>query len=88
MPKESESTQVDRRRILISFLGSAPLVALSIGTAAATQKIPQNAVAYQESPKGGQSCAGCNFFLSPNHCKRVAGQINPSGWCHLWTKAG
>ena len=77
--------QVNRRKILISLIGSAPLAAFSFGGAAAA-KVPERAAQYQPTPKGGQACAGCNSFIAPNQCKLVAGQISPSGWCRLWTK--
>jgi len=76
----------NRRRVLISLISSAPLAALSAGGAEAVAKVAQRAAQYQPTPKGGQACAGCNFFTAPNQCKLVAGEISPSGWCRLWTK--
>jgi hypothetical protein len=76
----------NRRRVLISLVGSAPLAALPFGLAIAAGKVAQKAAQYQPAPKGGQACAGCNSFIAPNQCKLVAGEISPSGWCHLWTK--
>jgi hypothetical protein len=82
-------TQANRRKILISLIGSVPLAAFSFGRAVAAGKVAQSAAGYQQAPKGGQACAGCNSFVAPNHCKLVAGEISPSGWCRLWTpKAG
>ena len=77
---------VNRRTILISMIGSAPLAALSFRGATAAGKVPQSAAQYQPTPKGGQACAGCNSFIAASHCKLVAGEISPSGWCRLWTK--
>jgi hypothetical protein len=76
----------NRRRVLISLISCAPLAALSFGGAKAAAKVSQRAAQYQPAPKGGQACAGCNSFIAPNHCKLVAGEISPSGWCRLWTK--
>jgi hypothetical protein len=76
--------KLNRRRVLISLISSAPLVALSFEEANA--KVAQRAAGYQPTPKGGQACAGCNSFISPGQCKLVAGEVSPSGWCHLWTK--
>jgi hypothetical protein len=76
----------NRRKVLISLISSAPLAALSLAEANAAAKVAQKAAQYQATPKGGQACAGCNSFLSPNQCKLVAGEISPSGWCRLWTK--
>jgi hypothetical protein len=80
------SQKFDRRRVLISLIRSAPLLALSLGGTKAVAKVPQTAAQYQSTPKGGQACAGCNSYIAPNHCKLVAGEISPSGWCRLWTK--
>ena len=74
----------NRRRVLISLISSAPLVALSCEKAAA--KVAQRAAQYQPTPKGGQACAGCNSFIAPDQCKLVVGEISPSGWCRLWFK--
>jgi High potential iron-sulfur protein len=78
--------RINRRRVLISLISSAPLTALSFGGAKAVEKVPQKAAQYQPAPKGGQACAGCNSYIAPNNCKLVAGEISPSGWCRLWTK--
>ena len=89
MAIESESMQANRRKVIISLIASAPLAVPSFGKAAASGKVAQTAAGYQQAPKGGQACAGCNSFVGPNHCKLVAGEISPSGWCRLWTaKAG
>jgi hypothetical protein len=76
----------NRRRVLVSLIGSAPFAALSLGGAKAAAKVAQKAAQYQQTPKGGQACAGCNSFIAPSQCKLVAGEISPSGWCRLWTK--
>jgi hypothetical protein len=76
----------NRRKVLTSLISCAPLAALSFGGANAAAKVPQKAAQYQSTPKGGQACAGCNSFVSPNQCKLIAGEISPSGWCRLWTK--
>jgi hypothetical protein len=78
--------QLNRRKVLASIIGSAPLAALFSGEARAAAKVPQKTAQYQTTPKGGQACAGCNSFMAPNQCKLVAGEISPSGWCRLWTK--
>jgi hypothetical protein len=75
----------NRRKVLVSLIGAAPLAALSF-SGEAVAKVAQKTVQYQPNPKGGLSCAGCNSFIAPDQCKLVAGEISPSGWCHLWTK--
>ena len=76
----------NRRKVLVSLISSAPLAALSFEGANAAAKVAQRAAQYQPTPKGGQACAGCNSFVAPGHCRLVAGEISPSGWCRLWTK--
>jgi hypothetical protein len=78
--------QPNRRKVLASTIGSAPLAALFSVETRAAAKAPQTVVQYQPTPKGGLACAGCNSFMAPNQCKLVAGEISPSGWCRLWTK--
>jgi hypothetical protein len=84
MPDVFASTQLNRRRVLISFIGSAPFAALSVGRASAGPKVAQSAAHYQPTPKEGQACAACYAFITPNQCKFLAGEISPSGWCRLW----
>ncbi len=76
---------VSRRTVLLAAAGAAPLLALTGGQAQA--KIAQTAVHYQTTPgKEGHQCDGCNFFVTPNSCKLVDGEIAPTGWCSLWVK--
>ena len=48
-------------------------------------KKQRGAVAYQMTPKGSARCNVCDQFQSPNACKTVAGVINPTGWCNLYS---
>jgi hypothetical protein len=74
---------VSRRTVLFAAAGAAPLIALA-GEAEA--KLAMTAVKYQPDPKDGKQCDGCNFFVAPNSCKMVDGDIAPTGWCSLWVK--
>ena len=84
MPDVFTNTLFNRRRVLISLIGSAPVAALSVGAASAGPKVAQTAAYYRPTPKEGQACAACYAFISPNHCKLLAGEISPTGWCRLW----
>jgi hypothetical protein len=64
--------------------GATSLIALTASEAEA--KIAQAAVKYQREPKDGKQCDGCNFFIAPNACKQVDGEIVPTGYCLLWVK--
>ncbi len=77
-------TCVSRRTVLIAAAGAVPALALMSGAAEA--KMTQAAVKYQPDPKDGHQCDGCNFFVAPNACKMVDGDIAPAGWCLLWVK--
>ncbi len=86
---------LSRKSVLINLL-SLPLAATAVAAtasgAAAAAKSPQNAVQYQDKPKGAAKCAGCKFYL-PNSkdakakgaCQVVAGSISPEGWCVVYS---
>ena len=54
---------------------AAAAPALALMTGAAEAKMAQAAVKYQTDPKDGHQCDGCNFFVAPNGCKMVDGDI-------------
>ena len=74
-----------RRCIMRTGLGLlAAGAAATAGASAARaqdQKIAQNLVQYQETPKDGAECDKCVNWVDPNACKIVEGKINPKGWC-------
>jgi hypothetical protein len=75
---------VSRRTVLTAAASAVP--ALALMTSAAEAKMAQAAVHYQTTPKDGHQCDGCTFFVAPNSCKMVEGDISPTGWCMLWVK--
>jgi hypothetical protein len=83
MRETRNKSGVSRRTALIAA-GAAPLLAVMSREAQA--KIAQKAAQYQTSPKDGHQCDGCSFFVAPNSCKTVDGEISPTGWCALWVK--
>ena len=84
MAETWKKSGVSRRTVLFAAAGAAPLIALTSGEAQA--KIAQAAVKYQTTPKDDHQCDACNFFMAPNGCKMVDGEIAPTGWCALWVK--
>jgi hypothetical protein len=84
MKNRSETGGISRRTVLIAAAGAVP--ALGLMTGAAEAKLAPAAVKYQADPKDGKQCDGCNFFVAPNACKQVDGDIAPTGWCLLWVK--
>jgi hypothetical protein len=85
MSDQKSAEGMSRRTVLLAAAGAAPLLALGT-TGAEAAKLAQKAVRYQDSPKEGKRCDGCNLFVAPNACKSVEGTISPSGWCALWVK--
>jgi hypothetical protein len=84
MKDEGLKAGITRRKVLIAGAISTPAFALMTGKADA--KIQHSAVKYQAEPKDGKQCSGCNFFVAPNACKQVDGNISPLGYCLLWAK--
>ena len=78
----NETSNTSRRRVL--HVGLAILAAGAAAratTAAAQEKLAQNLVQYQDTPKDGAKCSACVNFEKPNGCKIVEGKISPEGWC-------
>jgi hypothetical protein len=69
------------RRLLLAAL---PGAGIRPATAQPAPKQTQSAVAYQDHPRGGLSCAGCTCFRRPRSCEIVEGEISPTGWCKLF----
>ena len=89
MSSKKESST--RRTVLFAAAGLPVLGALALSTpAAAAGTTPQAAVKYQTKPNGANQCSKCNYFIpganakAPAHCKVVAGNIIPTGWCQLF----
>jgi hypothetical protein len=80
------SRRVLFQRVATCAAGAATLYGLGLNRAVAQAKVPQKTVAYQGTPKGADRCDGCSSFQPPNACKLVDGEINPQGWCSLFTK--
>ena len=84
MKNRSATGGISRRTVLIAAAGAVPALGLMTGVAEA--KMAQAAVKYQAEPKDGKQCDACNFWVAPNACKQVDGDIAPTGWCLLWVK--
>jgi hypothetical protein len=86
-PEHKDEAHVTRRGILrgAAVVASAVPV-LFAGVSAAHAKASQKAVAYQDTPKGEQSCANCRVFEPPSSCKTVEGTVSPNGWCKIYVK--
>ena len=88
----TEPKGISRRRILTvaagaasaSIAGATAIVGLS--TSARAAKMTQQAVKYQDTPKGEQRCDNCTLFQAPASCQNVDGTIAAQGWCILYRK--
>lgn len=45
-------------------------------------------VVYMTSDQGPFQCQNCTYFVDPNACQKVSGEIDPEGCCNLFEKAG
>ena len=84
--------EISRRRLMIIAAGAAGTsigAATIAGTptpAAAAAKVSQQAVKYQDTPKGEQHCDNCLHFEAPSSCKIVDGTVSPQVWCMVYAK--
>jgi hypothetical protein len=86
--REGRAAVVSRRSLLqgaVGVAGASAVLCLTTYQAAAA-KMGQQAVGYQDTPKGTQQCDGCALFEAPNACKTVDGVISPKGWCKIFAK--
>lgn len=89
---KKEQDHASRRGILragIAVIGVGSAMNAGAGRAAAgqqklaqaTEKLAQNIVQYQNTPKEAAKCNVCVNWEPPNACKIVVGPISPEGWC-------
>lgn len=80
-------SRIHRRRFL-RLVGTScvalPLGLLGANTARSQGKASKEATNYQDTPKNGQKCSDCHFFIEPDGCQVVEGKISPEGWCSLF----
>jgi hypothetical protein len=72
----------------VGLLAVATGASIAARRARAQEKLAQNLVQYQETPKDGAECDTCVNFVAPNACKIVDGTINPKGWCVAYAPKG
>lgn len=73
-------------------LPAAAFAALSAPRIADAAKGSKAQFKYQDTPKNGQKCADCRFYIrgktrnARGGCTLVAGSISPNGWCIAYAK--
>jgi len=60
-------------------------LALSGSARAQASKMSQKVAGYQGTPKDGHHCSICAHFQAPHSCNIVEGNIDPNGWCRLYS---
>lgn len=52
-------------------------------------KVPKDSplAVYMGPDKGPFHCGGCEYFIEPNACHKVAGKIDPGGCCNFYEKS-
>jgi hypothetical protein len=73
-----------RTMLALGLAAAAAPVEADERSQAAQPRISQAEAQYQPTPKGMFSCATCTFFIKPQTCKVVSGDISPMGWCKLF----
>jgi uncharacterized membrane protein len=90
MSDDLKSNGISRRSVLrrasVAAGGAAVLAASIVAGPAQADKMSQKAGAYQDTPKNGQQCDGCNLFKAPSSCTIIDGTISPTGWCRFFSK--
>lgn len=83
-----KDSQMTRRSFVAGAVMLPALAGLLLAeTSTAQAKGSQAQFKYQNSPKNGQKCSGCRFFVAGKSasangsCQIVAGSISPNGWC-------
>ncbi|MGD0108309.1 MAG: hypothetical protein ABSC06_30365 [Rhodopila sp.] len=66
------------------FLLTAAVCAAHRAAGQVLLKVSPAVAKYQDTPRGGLSCAGCTFFRRPASCQVVEGTVSPNGWCQLF----
>ncbi len=87
------STGMTRRTFVANAVVLPALAGLLLAeTANADAKTSKAQVKYQATPKTGQKCSLCTFFMPGSSstangtCKIVDGSISPNGWCTAFSK--
>lgn len=75
-----------RRKILKTTLVGGLLAGALPLSACQEPKVGKSAVHYRDKPHKTQHCSVCQFFIEPNSCQRVDGEINPDGWCTFFKR--
>jgi hypothetical protein len=82
-----DNSKLSRRQFLSLTASGAAVVAGAGLTTNAHAKSPKAAVAYQETPKNGNRCDECKYWVKGGECTKVKGDIAAAGWCAMYQPA-
>jgi hypothetical protein len=82
------------RRAAVSRIAAATIATCGLSRQTSAQdyrpqdqaKLTKAAARYQDQPRSNQSCASCPYFVIPNGCAVVLGDVSPNGWCPMYTQ--
>ena len=87
---EDNGKKTSRRDVLkLGAYGLGAIGAMSVASRANAQvakKAQQKAVIYQQTPKDGKQCIGCQHYEVPSPCRIADGEISANGYCILFSK--
>lgn len=77
------------RRLPLAKRRSQPVLYWLLGEGTPAFKMAQEDAAYQETSKGKQKCANCEFAYKKVVrdqfiCSQIRDDIKPGAWCRLW----
>jgi hypothetical protein len=73
------------RRTVLAGLAAVGAVTLSAcSSIIRIFRVSKAEAMYQDTPRNGQTCAGCRYFHAPDVCDKVEGPVSPNGWCRFW----
>jgi len=87
---ESNGKKTSRRDVLkLGAYGLGAIGAMSVASRANAQvatKAQQKTVIYQQTPKDGKQCIGCQHYEVLSPCRIADGEISANGYCILFSK--
>ena len=86
--RESELSRRSMLQRLVTAASAVTVLTVEAQRAAAQVKASKTVVAYQDQPKGNQSCENCINFQPPSACKVVEGDVTSHGWCRAYAPKG
>lgn len=87
MPNDTTRRKILKGAIALPGVIAATVAGFRVSDTKA-QKMPQDQAQYQDTPKNGQRCDGCRFYVpgdgDSGKCQVVAGTVAAEGWCALY----